>query len=56
MTLKEIIDKNPEWLDLPIAVLRSDGLLDYIGATGSVNLLQDEKDEKEFLVVVFSGN
>ena len=56
MTLEEIIKEHPDWINYPVAVLRSDGLLDYVGASGNVNLLQDEEDGKEFLVVVFNGN
>lgn len=33
-TLKTLLEKHPEWADLPIAVGRTDGYLDYIGQAG----------------------
>lgn len=52
-TIKSLLEKHPDWADLPIAVCREDGNIDYIGVAGLV--YEFETDEKE-KVLMFSGN
>lgn len=52
-TLKSLLEKHPEWANLPIVVSREDGNIDYIGASGLVFELTTDDNEK---VLVFSGN
>jgi hypothetical protein len=60
MTLREIIEQHPEWLDLPVAVYRSDGEYDYVGGSGTVyrhNTDEElEYDGEAVDAVVFAGN
>jgi len=63
MTLRELIEQHPEWADLPIAVYRTDGSLDYIDASGTAYVGEDWPDDVEDVVegtgnpvLVFAGN
>ena len=51
-TLKTLIEEHPEWADLPIAVDRSDGSLDYVGASGTAYAAEDDEGP----VLIISGN
>jgi hypothetical protein len=53
MTLQELYDKNPGWRTLPLTVYRSDGEIDYVGASGGV--YEGEGSDGE-LVLVFASN
>lgn len=55
MTVKEILEKHPEWADLPIVVQNNNGDFDYVGASGSVYSVCDP-EEKNLRVLVFTGN
>lgn len=46
-TLKTLLKKHPEWADLPLAVGRSDGELDFVGHSGSVWAFGDDLSEEE---------
>ena len=35
-TLRQLYEKHPEWLDLPLGVYSPDGSIDFVGAAGSV--------------------
>ena len=52
-TLKSLIEEHPEWADLPITVYCSDGLLDYLGASGTVEVVEDDEYG---LALIISGN
>lgn len=58
MTLKEMIEQNPEWADLDVVVYSPDGEYHYVGASGSVYVDdQDEGDDAPNIpVLVFSAN
>lgn len=45
MTLRELVIQYPEWLDLDIGVLRNDGSIDFVGAAGSVMIMQYNDDD-----------
>lgn len=52
-TLRSLIERHPEWADLPLTVARPDGNgVDYIGAAGLVYESVDDGDR----VLVFSPN
>lgn len=51
-TLKTLLEKHPEWADLPIVVYQSEGRYDYVGAAG---LVYEDEDE-EGKVLVFAPN
>jgi hypothetical protein len=53
MTLKELLDANPDWADLPIVVLRADGSLAYVGS-GSATVFLFTDDQANTDVVAFS--
>ena len=57
MTLKELLDANPDWADLPIVVYREDGTYDYVGGAGSAYRHKETTEDGESIdVVVFAGN
>jgi len=63
MTLNDLLKAHPEWADLPIAVYRNDGGLDYLGGAGSAYQSEDWEDlNAEAIegtgspVLVFSAN
>ena len=64
MTPRQLLSQHPEWADLPMAVYRSDGGLDYVGAAGSVYESRDYGDAPDIeapgvkfdRVLVFSPN
>lgn len=47
-TLKTLLEKHPEWADLPIGVGRPDGYIDYVGEAGSAYTFggEDLSDEE----------
>ena len=52
-TLKSLLEKHPEWADLPLTVARPDGNgVDYIGAAGGVYESIDDGDR----IIVFYPN
>ena len=53
MTLRELMEKHPELLDLPLAILQRDGNYDYLGGSYET---QDYDDEGQFQVLVLMGN
>jgi hypothetical protein len=57
MTLRELVEKHPDWLDYEMAIYREDGELDYVGASGDVYVNDAYDDEGDIArVVIFSGN
>lgn len=44
-TLRQLVVRHPEWLDLELTVGRSDGGLDFIDAAGSVYVTQYNDDD-----------
>jgi hypothetical protein len=60
MTLKDLVEKHPEWLDHELVVYREDGEYDYVGKSGWVNEGEDVTVEDGKLVkhkvLVFAGN
>lgn len=52
-TLATLIEKYPQWKDLPIVVFCSDGGYDYIGKSG---LVYEDACTEEESVLVFTGN
>ena len=54
MTLRQILDENPDWADLEVVVLASDGNVDFVGDSGLV-YADDAYGDGETLLV-FSGN
>lgn len=63
MTLRELIEKNPEWADLPVAVIDTVGDLHYINCSGAAfvgeDFPDDASDETEGSgnpVLIFSAN
>lgn len=65
VTLKQLIEEHPEWSDLPIAIYRNDGDLDYIGESGLVypcKYYETDFDYEKYVkdkpcnVLVFAGN
>jgi hypothetical protein len=66
MTLRELVDRHPDWLDFDIVVYRSDGQYDYVGdhsgvpnGAGSVYLDEEGSDPlrpEGPSLVVFAGN
>lgn len=51
-TLRELLDQHPEWADLPIAIYRPDGELDFIGGAGRVY----KSEDNEGSILVFAPN
>ena len=51
MTLRELIEENSDFLDLPIAILQRDGNFDYAVSAYETNDY-DEKGEFQALVLV----
>lgn len=45
MTLRDIVDQHPEWLDLEVGILREDGDIDFVGASGDVMLMPHNEDD-----------
>jgi len=59
MKLKELVEQHPDWLEYEMAVYRSDGNLDYVGASGMVFVDDEFNDEGNLTgnkVIIFSGN
>lgn len=67
MTIKELLRDHPEWGDLPIGVARSDGNVDFIGASGfayDIDWCDDESADVEeaksrgetYKILVFATN
>ena len=62
MTLRELVDQHPDWLDNDI-VVGSDGYYHYVGASGDVYLDYEYKDSENGdakktgrKIIVFVGN
>jgi hypothetical protein len=55
-TLKQLLEQHPEWADLPMAILRIDGEIDYIGAAGAVYESETEEEGKKIKILIFSPN
>jgi hypothetical protein len=59
-TLRSLIEKHPEWADLPIGVLKSNGEVDYVDWSGSVFVSDPDIDHTDVTgsktVLLFSGN
>lgn len=55
MTLRELADKYPEWLDLPITIANGDRL-DWLDGSAIVYSFETEEDGETVKVLVFSGN
>ena len=53
MTLRELMEKHPELLDLPLAILHRDGNFDY--AVGSYET-HDYDEKGRFQTLVLMGN
>lgn len=53
-TLKTLLEKHPEWGDLPLVVYCPDGHYDWVGAAGSAYPSRDENEGID--VLVFSAN
>lgn len=51
-TLTTLLEKYPQWKDLPIVVISSDGSYDYIGKSGAI--FEDATGDESLLV--FAGN
>ena len=51
-TLKSLLEAHPEWADLPIAIDRPDGELDYMGASGDAYTAEDDEGP----ILIISGN
>jgi hypothetical protein len=45
MTLRALVEAHPEWLDLELGILCSDGTVDFVGAAGSVYVAPYNEDE-----------
>ena len=57
MTLKELLDANPDWADLPVVVYCEDGSYDYVGQAGSAYRHKEILEDGESIdVVVFAAN
>lgn len=52
MTLRELVDQHPEWLDLELTVYSNSGELDFVGGSGNVY----EDTYQGETVIVFTGN
>ena len=46
MTLKKLLEEHPDWADLPIGVVRSDGYVDFVGDSGYVYCVDHCDDEE----------
>lgn len=53
-TLRKLLEENPDWIDLDIALMREDGSLDYVGDSGLVWVQPGEDGTAR--VLVFSTN
>ena len=53
MTLAELINQHPEYADLPITVMRTDGELDYVDAAASYFVVETDDEGP---VLVFAQN
>lgn len=53
MTLQELYDNNPQWRSKHLVLYRSDGEIEYVGASGSVYEGPGIDGEP---VVIFAGN
>ena len=51
-TLGTLLDKHPEWKDLPIGIYKPSGELDFVGAAGMVY----EDEDEDGKILVFSPN
>ncbi len=57
VTLRKLIEQNPEWADLPLVVYNVNGDYEYVGGSASVYNHVDEDDSgEETDVLVFAGN
>ena len=58
VTLRQLMEEHPDWLDIPLAVYAPDGIYHYVGASGDVYLAEDDSEEdlEDKRVIVFSGN
>jgi hypothetical protein len=52
MTLKQLIEEHPDWLNYELVVYCPDGHYDYVGAAGDVYIGNDNGKA----VIVFSAN
>ena len=55
MTLRQLVEQHPDWLDYEMAIYRVDGEYDYVGQSGAVYLYND-KDFVDAPVIVFDGS
>lgn len=44
-TLRDILEKHPEWADIPVGIYMPDGRYDYVGGCGTVYVAQPTEDE-----------
>jgi hypothetical protein len=56
VTLKRLLEKLPEYADLPIAVLDAVGELHYLNRSGTYYVDKDHTTADESPVLVFTGN
>lgn len=52
MTLRELVEQHPDWLDLEMAVLTNTDL-EFVGASATVYKDVDDDDND---IIVFTGN
>ncbi len=55
VSMADLLIKNPEIVFLPMVIYNSSGEYDWIGASGSV-YLHDNNEEEKGSLLVFSGN
>ena len=56
MTLKEMIEQNPEWADLDVVLYTDSGDYEYVGAQAGVYTDTDHAETPPRSVLVFSAN
>lgn len=59
-TLRTLIEKHPEWADLPVGILCSDGTVDYVNWSGAVFVSESCPDNQDLTgsatVLLFAPN
>ena len=63
MTLRELVQEHPDWLDYEMVIYRSDGEYEYVGQSASVydapeweDVPNEDARETGKTLIVFSGN
>lgn len=58
VTLRTLLEIRPEWADLPLVISNENGLIEWVGCSGSVFPTEvfDDVENKEVRVLAFTGN